>query len=170
MIIEYLTQQNTLAGDERHFFVVNKAVPEVPLNPPGIPGTLRNGAGLQWFQPDDHARLLSIGLGLPYSFTISTRNPRVRMFWADFLGAGGAIVELTGTGNPAIELPWDGAEFPLDVAIQYKSPGQRVCFSALSAVGADTTSVSMSNAPGLLNGLTLRAWFFVKVVHTLPMV
>jgi len=178
MIIEYLTQQNTALGDERLLFVVDAtgAVLEVPLLPPvAAQPILRNGRGKGGFSGDDNFRLLSIGLFLPYQFTLSTRSIRLASYWVDSVGTVGGIIELSGVsaGVADIEIPYEGAEFPLDVEIAHKSTGKTVnyCFyTPTPGVGIQDTRISMVNVPIVFNGLTIRASIFAKVMHNSPLV
>jgi len=182
MIIEYLTTQKDAVNDERAMFTVDTTGPvDVALYGPGgvLVSYLRNGAGNKHFQPDDNVRLLSFGIVLPYQFSFSTRAARISGFWVDELGFIGGhygpIVELTGGAPGRIEVPFDGAEFPLDVTIPHQSTGKKVAFVFLPVepgVGGawELTRISMINAPVSLNTIVLRATIFAKVVHTLAMV
>lgn len=172
MIVEYLTQFDFGEGsDERPKFTVNNLLTEVAMVPSvtgAIPGTLRNGKRYRLFQANDNVRLLSIGLVLPYSYTISSNAPEFSMIWRSQPGVIGPIYELTGdnVGAPSTVIPFDGAEFPVDITIAHKSPGIACSF----VINPIICNVSMVNSPTALNGATLRAWFFVKLVHSLPMV
>jgi hypothetical protein len=172
MIVEYLTQFDFGAGsDERPKFTVNNLLTEVALVAEVTgpkPGTLRNGKRYRLFQANDNVRLLSIGLVLPYSYTISTYAPEFAMTWQSQPGVIGPIYELTGDniGAPSTVIPFDGAEFPVDITIAHKSPGIACSF----VINPVVCYVSMVNSPTALNGTVLHGWFFVKLVHSLPMV
>ena len=167
MIVEYILQSNLNAG-EQPTFTVNTSAAEVDLVNSVNPGYLRNGTGYKFFSANDNIRVLSLGLVFPQSFTLSTQCPRVLPSWSDSLAAFGAVKEFTGSDNGGyLYLPYDGAEFPVDVTIAHKSPGNKVAYAITYPAGL---KVSCVNAPSILNGAALTGWFFWKVVHTLPMV
>jgi hypothetical protein len=177
-IIEYLTQQETAVGDDRASFTVNNAVPRVQIIPGIAAGYLRSSLGFRYFAPDDNVRLLSLGIFLPYSFTLATRGARLEAYWDSSRPASGVIDELTGPNALSIgsvEVPFDGAEFPLDVVIAHKDSGYKVAFRftfiPVPGVPDTATYVSMANVPAIIpNGTVLYPSVFVKVLHTLTMV
>ena len=188
MILEYLCQQDMtlLAGaDERPYFAPDSTALEVPLlpavNAPGNPSNyLRNGQSFRYFDYDDNVRVLSIGIVFPYSYSISSNWIAARPIWKDdkLIPTIGSVGEFTGdfTNITLVRMPYDGAEFPVDVTIPHKSPGQKVAFSMWPEAfpSASAIYVSMINAPSKLDFAVTRsnlhAWFFWKVAHTLPMV
>jgi hypothetical protein len=180
MIVEYICQtNNTFFGgvEERPYFIPDSTAKEVQLlSLTGIPtetGFLRNGRGYRYFQPDDNIRILSIGLVLPYSYSISSNPINIIPFWKDSANASGFVEEFTGDASSlGATIPYDGAEFPVDVTVKYKSTKKNVAFG----VGINTLApkISMINAPASLDYTVthnyLYGWFFWKVIHTLPMV
>lgn len=170
MIIEYI--QQSIAAEQPTFTVdTTPGVVDVVLNQTASPGYLRNGAGYRLFDSDDNVRVLSLGFVLPYSFSLSVKGPIALPVWTDDI-VNVPIKEFTGSiSSSTILLPYDGAEFPVDITIQHQSPGKKVAYYISYPAGGGTNNrVSVVNAPSSLNGVTLRGWFFWKVAHTLAMV
>jgi hypothetical protein len=190
MIVEYLTQQNMTAFpggvDERPYFAPDSTALEVPLLPAAAGGPpfdpknyLRNGLSYRYFDANDNIRVLSIGIVFPYAYSISTNYIAAFPVWKDnqLIPVAGNVWEFTGdpAGTSLVRLPYDGAEFPVDVTIAHKSPGHGVAFTMIAATAApNIPMVSMINAPLKLDKAVthsdLHAWFFWKIVHTLPMI
>ena len=180
MIVEYITQQDmTPAGgaEERPYFNADSTALEVNLqNSAGTTrGTLRNGNGFRYFVPKESIRVLSFGIVFPYSYSLSSSIVRLSFTWVDSALGANPVYEFTGNiVSGLVGLPYDGAEFPVDVTIPFPPLAGTNNLSFVAGLGSGYAKVSMINAPSKLDfavtGKSLFAWVFWKVAHSLPMV
>jgi len=179
--IEVLTHQvDAVAGDERYSFVVNTAVADVTLTAPVAVFPVLRAANdpaagkFPYFQRRDNIRVLSVGLFLPYQFTVSTQCVHVDLSWEDV--AGNLYPVFTDFANQSgLWVPWENYEMQVDRFAPFPTTAATKCRllgilkDGASGPANDRLRVSMLNVPAALNGTTQYARLFVKVAHTLFM-
>lgn len=184
-IIEVLNVQGVADEEERQSFTVDTAAVtfEVPLSAPPSPvggygAVLRGGnttggsRGTFVFSPNDNFNIIGIGLYLPFQFTFGSQSCVVEMSWLDDLGAFGPVTEFGDQGRMII--PFENFEFPVNVNVPHKSPGQLVAY--FMTVGYPVQyrpehecRVSMVNVPSSLNTESFFVSPFVRVLHNLEL-
>jgi len=159
--------------DYRQYFTVDTAALDVPIDGPPLPGkgTLRPaGAWASRLSQNDHCEILSLGISLPYSFSLSSRIAYLRFDWTDGVNTGLVL----GTSE-FIELPFANYEMSLGKFFQFPAaavgPISLVLRLVTSAEPAwQQTRISMLNTPAALEGAVLPVTVFAKIAHNLELV
>lgn len=173
-LIDILTTGiNPLAVDERQTFTGNNAVPYVELDTiVAGQGNLRSeNPNLFQIQAKDNIVIQSIGVSLPYNYTLATRSMRVFFAWKDALGGGALNV---GTSS-LISLPFANYEISIGAFIPWPTPRAtpyylQMIISANPNPIDSRALISQIGAPVDLNGIVLPITCFVKISHNLPLV
>lgn len=163
---------DTLFVDDANFdFVVNTAVNEVNLNLPQVPpatyGNFQNGSTFDRLDVQDPFNCLCVGIRLPFCFTIGTGVPYFATVWLDSVTAGVTIIsQLSPPGRLAVYEP--DVEICIDVNIPWPA-GPLAVNPFHLAIGEADLNISMVGVPAALNGLTFRAFPFMRIHHNLNM-
>ena len=175
--IEILTLQDMTGGggaDERYSFTMPAApyvVPDLAINAIPAAPYFRNALGNSRFQVKDNLIIRSIGVWLPYTFTLSTVIPRLLLRWK--IGGIEAPILAFGSGSGYLDIPQENYELIVDTYIPWPNfppaPAAGVALPICARVQA-AMRVSIINAPAMLAATTLPFVTWAKVEHNLDMI
>lgn len=158
-------------------FTVNTAVKAVDIVPIAIGAPLKNPGGLFQFDPQDNILIKSVAVGLPYCFSMAAdRCSLTLLYWDELLQVAAYIPNFGTDGkvwlfseNVEIDLTtffkWPVSLAPLPFIYLMASMGLHI---NPPDTGNSLMSVSMVNAPAILNGDVLPVLAYLKIIHTLP--
>jgi hypothetical protein len=175
-IIDVLATTNINGGiDERQNFTVNNLVADVSLNAfVGGSGRLRPAFSTNYkIAPKDNITILSMGITLPYSFSLSTRIPYVKLNWFDATGSGG----LPFGSSANTQLPFANYELSCGNFVPWPTPRLLPYYITMLLgqppldVAENQVRVSMAGIPAIIpNGAVLPVTCWIKISHNLPLV
>jgi len=161
-------------------FIVDNTVVSVDLKPLDALAfsTLYSSDGNSIFERGDNFIVLSVGYFLPHGFTMAgnATDPIMSEIYLTARETVSLTVRaLPQVGNNArILLPFENYEMSLGVFVDTEATGIVQSFILQTNFTQGTNvgpwpQVSMANVPAILNGLTLEATPFIKVLHNFPL-
>jgi len=130
--------------------------------------TQNNTERKKWFIPNDHIRILSIAVSLPYHFTLgdSSYNAGIK-FW--YTGEGSAVwypVAQFGNSESTGVIPLLAFNYELstDIFVPHGAINNKAFGCYIQG------KISMIGCPASLNNTKIYPTAIIKVLHNLPMV
>jgi hypothetical protein len=166
--IEIISTADTFVvePDSRQTFTVDVSVLDVGLNPiAGALGLLKNANSRTWLHPKDNFNLLSLGITMPFSFSLAGNNlTRCKLFWQDSTLAFGQFN--VGDAAGGFWLPMENFELAIGTYVPWPATaiGSIQMYLRLETliIGLETR-VSMVGVPAVFDTLTLPIAAWVKL-------